>query len=108
MSSSGPQYPPALQQQLDHAVRMVVHLSDARSDPGLANEVARAWAARRTEELETLVVRIAGDWRSGKQNAESAAATLATYLRALHAEAQRHLKVGGRTDTAVLLRAVRA
>jgi hypothetical protein len=87
-------YPLALKQAVDHAERLATILSTVEVRHRPDDRAARAWLTGRSEELEMVIEAIVGDWIAGRLTADGATSAVTSYLRAMHAGAERHLRLG--------------
>jgi hypothetical protein len=94
MSIFGPYYPSGLQQVVNHAERFasLLHQHETRTPP--SDESGRTWVTGRAEELEIVVGFVIADWQNGELTEGAATSAIASYLRAVHARAERHLRIG--------------
>jgi hypothetical protein len=96
------QYPSQLQQVMDHAERFAALLATANSRSHVWDDAAQAWLTSRFDEIEAVVGALVADWQAGQLSERAAVVAISSYLRAMHAGADRRL------GTARRLRAVRA
>ncbi len=94
MSVFGPHYPPELQLTIDHAQRFAALLSQCEVRTPPRDERGRAWLTGRSQEVEMVVGFIAADWRAGRLTEAGAVSAVTAFLRAMHGEAERHLRLG--------------
>jgi hypothetical protein len=87
----GPFYPPLLQEEVNHAERLV-DLLHRVPVPG-ADDEASAWLTGRAEEIECFVREVTTDWSAGRVRSISAAVAIGTYLDNLHRHLARRLGV---------------
>jgi hypothetical protein len=93
MGVFGPYYPPLLQLAVSHAERFAAMLAEIEVYEQPTEEMARAWLTGRTEEIEMVVGCVVEDWKAGRLPVEAAERAVSSYLRAMHAGAQRHLEL---------------
>jgi hypothetical protein len=87
-------YPLALQQAVDHAERFAALLATVEVRHRPADRAARAWLTGRSEELEMVIAAIVADWIAGRLTADGTTSAVLSYLRAVHAGAERYLRLG--------------
>jgi hypothetical protein len=91
MTVFGPQYPPGLQAVVNHAERFCALMARLEVEGIATHALGRAWLVGRTEEVETMLDCVVGDWRAGRLTSEAAEAAAAAYLQALHLGAHKRL-----------------
>lgn len=94
----GPQYPPNIQTLVNHAERFCELLARIEVVHPPRTSIGRAWLSGRTEEIETLLTCLVGDWNAQKIGADALTNAVTAYLNALHSGAQRCLELGSAPD----------
>jgi hypothetical protein len=94
MSVFGPHYPPELQPTMDNARRFASLLSQCELRQPPRDDAGRAELTGRSQEVEMVVGFIVADWRANWFTERGAVSAVASYLRAMHGEAERHLRLG--------------
>ena len=87
----GPFYPPLLQEEVNHAERLVDLLH--RVPVPHANDAASAWLTGRAEEIECFVGEVTADWTAARIRSIAAALSIGTYIEGLHRNLARRLGV---------------
>ena len=78
----GPQYPPRLQDAVNHAERLCGVI--ARVERERTSELGRAWLIGRSEEIETVLSLVVGDWRDARCSEDVATTAVREYVDELH------------------------
>jgi hypothetical protein len=78
----GPQYPPRLQDAVNHAERLCGVI--ARVEGERASDLGRAWLVGRSEEIETVLSLVVGDWRDARCSEDAAVTAVREYVDELH------------------------
>jgi hypothetical protein len=91
MTVFGPQYPPCLQAVVNHAERFCALMARFEVMGTASDALGRAWLVGRSEEVETMLECVVGDWQAGRLTSDAAAAAAAAYLQALHLGAHKRL-----------------